>query len=90
MDFDDKVLKKIQENWNQMGEAPEETIEVENELLSKLKTLGFKKEKLNWMLNKVQDELNKEKEKTMNARTNSSLEVILTDVQQLIVEILNS
>jgi hypothetical protein len=24
MDFDDKVLKKIQENWNQMDEAPEE------------------------------------------------------------------
>jgi cell fate (sporulation/competence/biofilm development) regulator YlbF (YheA/YmcA/DUF963 family) len=24
MDYDDKVLKKIQENWNQMDEAPEE------------------------------------------------------------------
>ena len=91
--MDDKIMKQLKESWEQLEKPMEEDYTDDDgpsEILWQLNRIGFKKEKLNWMLNKVQEELKKEKEKTRNSRHNSSLEVILTDVSNLILEILNS
>lgn len=81
---DDKLLKQLKESWEKLKE-----VESDTDVLSQLNKLGFSEQKLNWMLNKVSDELSKEKEKTFNDTHNSSLEVILTDVQKLLLDILN-
>ena len=82
---DDKIMKQLKESWDII-----ENDEAESELAWQLNRLGFSDKKLAWMLEKVSAELQKERDKTRQDRSNSSLEVILTDVQKLLFDIIQS